>query len=172
MKKRLLLMLTAAALGMVFLFTLAYAAEQKQEPPDTITMNSKVYAKQKKKKLVSPFSHKKHADKPDKEGYGIACTDCHHRFEEGKKENLWKEGEKVDKCDVCHKEAKPPKKKKGEKKKTLTPEEKLELIKKYHQKAIHANCQGCHKDLKKKKEKTGPTACKDCHPKPEKGKKK
>ena len=43
-----------------------------------------------------------------------------------------------------------------------------ELIKKYHYSAIHANCQGCHKDLKKAKKPTGPTACKDCHPKKKK----
>ncbi len=32
-------------------------------------------------------------------------------------------------------------------------------------KALHKNCKDCHKDMKKKKEKTGPTKCSGCHKK-------
>ena len=45
MNKRSFLVLTALALGVVFLFAVAYAAQQA---PDNITMNSKVYKKHKK----------------------------------------------------------------------------------------------------------------------------
>lgn len=149
MKKRSLLALTAAALGVVFLFTLVYATQQA---PDTITMESKVYKKH-KKGLVH-FSHKKHNT-----DYKVACTECHHLYEGGK--NLWKEGDEVKKCDACHSEDKAPKAKKGEPKLS-----KKEKIKKYHYSAIHKNCKGCHKDLKKAdKEKAVPTKCAECHPK-------
>ena len=142
--KRSLLVLTALAMGVVFVFAVAYASQQA---PDTITMDSKVFAKH-TKSLVT-FSHKKHH-----EDYKIACTDCHHHYEGGK--NVWKEGDEVKKCDACHSEAKAPK---GDK----SP--KAEKIKKYYYSAIHENCVGCHKELKKAGKPTGPTSCKDCHPK-------
>jgi hypothetical protein len=139
MKKRSLLVLTAAILGMAFLFALAYASQQA---PDTITMESKVYKKH-KKALVN-FNHKKH-----NVDYGIACTDCHHVYKDGK--NVWKEGDAVQKCDACHTEAKAAKDDKSS---------KMEKIKKYHYSAIHENCKGCHKEMKK-----GPAKCAECHPK-------
>jgi hypothetical protein len=149
MKKQSLLVLTAAALGVVFLFTVGYAT---QEAPDNIVMDSKVYKKH-KKSLVT-LSHKKH-----NVDYNIPCNDCHHVYEDGK--NVWKEGDTVQKCDVCHSEAKAPKAKEGEPK--LSKEEK---IKKYQYSAIHENCLGCHKAFKKANpEKVVPTKCAECHPK-------
>lgn len=139
MKKRSLIVLTAAVLGMVFIFALAYASQQA---PDTATMESKVYSKH--KKALVHFNHKKH-----NVDYGVACSDCHHVYKDGK--NTWKEGDAVQKCDACHSEAKAPK---GDK------SSKMEKIKKYHYNAIHENCKGCHKEMKK-----GPTKCSECHPK-------
>lgn len=155
MKKRSLLVLAVAALGVVFLFAGVYATQQA---PDSMTMESKVFAKH--KKALVTFSHKKHSDKV--EGYKIPCADCHHVYKDGK--NVWKEGDAVQKCDTkgCHDKAKAPKTKEGEKK--LKRKEKASQG--YYYSAIHENCVECHKDLKKKKKPTGPTACKECHPKP------
>lgn len=113
--------------------------------PDVIKMESKVYSKH-SKDIVS-FPHKKHA--VDKK---IACTECHHVFKDGK--NVWKEGDEVKKCDACHSEPKKP---------SGVKVSKAEKIKRFHYTAIHANCKGCHWDLKKKDEPTGPTSCNDCH---------
>lgn len=139
MKKRTLIVLTAAVLGMAFLFALAYATQQA---PDTLTMESKVFDKH--KKALVTFNHKKH-----NVDYKVVCADCHHIYEGGK--NVWQEGTEVKKCDACHTEAKAPS---GDK----SPKE--EKIKKYYYDAIHANCVGCHKDQKK-----GPSKCTECHPK-------
>jgi hypothetical protein len=148
MKKQSLLVLLATALGVVFLFAGVYAT---QEPADTMTMESKLFPKH--KKSIVTFTHKKH-----NVDYAIACADCHHVYKDGK--NVWKEGDEVQRCDACHSEAKAPKPKEGEAK--LSKEEK---IKKYYYSAIHENCAGCHKELKKEAKPTGPTTCKDCHPK-------
>jgi hypothetical protein len=150
MKKRSLLVLAVAALGVVFLFAGVYATQQA---PDSMTMESKVFKKH--KKALVTLSHKKH-----NVDYKIGCADCHHVYKDGK--NVWKEGDEVKKCDACHTEAKAPKAKEGEPKLS-----KAEKIKKYYYSAIHENCAGCHKANKKAgKEKPGPTACKECHPKP------
>jgi uncharacterized membrane-anchored protein len=150
MKKRLWITLVVAAFGVVFLVAGVYATQQAA---DCMTLNSKVYAKH--KKALVTFTHKKH-----NVDYKIACTDCHHVYKDGK--NVWKEDDEVQKCEACHSEAKAPKAKKGEPKLS-----KAEKIKQYHYDAIHENCKGCHSDLKKAGKPTGPTACKDCHPKKE-----
>jgi cytochrome c553 len=148
MKKRSLLVLTAAALGVVFVFALAYATQQA---PDSITMESKLFPKH-KKSLVT-LNHKKH-----NVDYKIACADCHHVYKDGK--NVWKEGDAVQKCDACHTEAKAPT---GADAPKLSQAEK---IKAYYYSAIHENCVGCHKDLKKADPaKVIPTKCAECHPK-------
>jgi hypothetical protein len=97
------------------------------------------------------FTHKKH-----NVDYQIACADCHHVYKDGK--NAWKEGDAVQKCEACHSQAKPPRAKAGEP--GLSKEEK---IKSYHYSAIHENCAGCHKALKKAGKPTGPVSCKKCH---------
>jgi hypothetical protein len=148
MKKRSLMVLTATALGMVFLFALAYATQQA---PDTMTMESKLFPKH-TKSLVT-FNHKKH-----NVDYKIGCADCHHVYKDGK--NVWKEGDAVQKCDVCHTEAKAAT---GADAPKLS---KAEQIKKYYYSAIHENCVECHKDLKKADPaKVIPTKCAECHPK-------
>ena len=155
MKKRTLLVLTAVALSVVFLFAVVYAT---QTAPDNITMESKVFKKH--KKTLVTLSHKTH-----NVDYKIPCNDCHHIYDEHGK-NTWTQGAEVKKCDAkgCHDKAKAPKAKEGEKK--LKRKEKASQG--YHYSAIHENCVGCHKGLKKKKKPTGPTACKDCHPKKKK----
>jgi hypothetical protein len=148
MKKRSLITVAVAALGVVFLVAGVYAIQQA---PDTITMDSKVFPKH-TKGLVT-FSHKKH-----NVDYKNACTECHHMYKDGK--NVWKEGDEVKKCDACHSEAKAPT---GAEAPKLSKEEK---IKKYYYDAIHENCKGCHADLKKKDPaKAVPTKCTECHPK-------
>ena len=146
MKKRsLLLTLGVLALGTLFIVSGALASDV----PDTFTMHSKVYKKA--KKIHQPFTHKKHAT-----DYKAACTECHHEYKDGK--NVWKEGQEVKKCEACHTN---PEKPKG---KDVTRAEEIAS----HYWAIHENCVGCHKELKKAKKPTGPTSCTKCHPKPEK----
>ena len=147
MKKQWFNGLAIALLGPALILGVVHAA---QEAPDNITMDNPVFGKH--KKALVTLSHKKHA-----EDYKIACETCHHVYE-GKK-NVWKKGDKVDKCTTCHKEAKAPKAKKGEPKMS-----KADKIKDYYYSAIHENCVGCHK-AEKKKGKNAPSACKDCHPK-------
>jgi hypothetical protein len=144
--KRWMLILAVAALGIVFLFAVVNAT---QESPETITMESKVFPEH-KKGLVT-FSHTKH-----NVDYKVACSECHHVYQDGK--NTWKEGDAVQKCDTCHTEAKAPT---GADAPKLSNEEK---IKKYFYSAIHENCLGCHKALKKEAKPAGATSCKDCHP--------
>ena len=71
-----------------------------------------------------------------------------------------KEGDDVASCIDCHSiPSRKPKRKKGAPK--MSKSERLE----YHAEAIHYNCVGCHKDVKRKnKEATAPTSCKACHP--------
>lgn len=135
-------MLTSVALGVMFLFAVVYATE----PADTMTMQSKLFEKH-SKGLVT-FTHKKH-----NVDYKVPCADCHHVYQDGT--NVWKEGDAVKGCAECHTQAAAPT---GDK----TP--KAEKIKAYYKDAIHENCTGCHKDLKKAGKPTGPTSCKECHP--------
>lgn len=148
MKKRTLLVVTVAALGVAFLFAGVYATQQA---PEAMTMESAVFPKH--TKAIVTLTHKKHSEE-----YKVPCGDCHHVYKEGK--NGWKEGDEVQKCTACHSEAKTPKAKEGEPKLS-----KAEKIKKYYYSAIHENCVGCHKALKKEATPAGPTACKECHPK-------
>ncbi|MBN1226750.1 MAG: cytochrome c3 family protein [Deltaproteobacteria bacterium] len=143
-KKYLILVIILIVGGILYLPVRAVMAA---DVPDTIKMESKVYPKH--TKSIVTFPHKKHA--VDKK---IACTECHHVFEDGK--NVWKEGDEVKKCDACHSETKKP---------SDLKVSKAENIKRFHYTAIHANCRGCHSDLKKKNEATGPTTCNDCHKK-------
>jgi cytochrome c553 len=148
MKKRSLFVLTAAALSVVFLFAFVYATTGTC--PDTITMESKLFPTH-KKSLVN-FTHTKH-----NVDYKKACADCHHVIKDGK--NTFKEGDAVQKCAECHKEAMAPT---GADAPKLS---KAEKIKTYYYSAIHENCVGCHKELKKAAKPTGPTTCSKCHPK-------
>jgi hypothetical protein len=144
-KRSLLLTLGILVLGTMFIVSSALASDV----PETITMHSKIYTKA--KKIHPAFTHKKHAA-----DYKLGCTECHHEYKDGK--NVWKEGQAVKKCEACHTD---PNKPKG---KELTKEQKIAS----HYWAIHENCVGCHKELKKAKKATGPTSCTKCHPKPKK----
>jgi len=148
MKNRAVLVLIVSALGVAFLFVGVHATQQA---PDAVTMHSPVFEKH--KKALVTFTHKKH-----NVDYKIPCVDCHHVYKDDK--NVWKEGDEVQKCMYCHSEAKAPKAEEGAPKLS-----KAEKIKKYYYSAIHENCVGCHKALKKEAKPTGPAACKECHPK-------
>ena len=131
----------------VALMGLSGAAEQKA--PDVIDLQSSLW-KEHTKGPVN-FHHKKHSEE-----YKVACDSCHHVYKDGK--NTYKEGDKVQKCQECHNEP------------TITGEKKLSPDKqKLNLKlAFHENCQGCHKEMKKKdKAKYGkiPTTCIKCHTK-------
>ncbi|MDY6843137.1 MAG: cytochrome c3 family protein [Thermodesulfobacteriota bacterium] len=147
MKKQ-LFVVVVIVLSAMFLYATVYAT---QKVADEILMNSKVYEKH--KMGLVPFSHKKH-----NVDYKIACTNCHHVYKDDK--NVWKEGQKVQKCDACHNKARAPKTKAG--KPSLSKKEKIKVA---HYQAIHENCKGCHKELKKADKPTGPTSCGKCHPK-------
>ena len=41
------------------------------------------------------FAHRKHAKE-----FRIACSECHHVYENGK--NIWNEGMSIQKCSECH----------------------------------------------------------------------
>ena len=112
--------------SLIAAITLAYAATRAPEQAVVIA-SEKAFTK------PMTFSHSKHKE--------YACTECHHDYKEGK--NVWREGQEVKLCNVCHKE---------------TRSEIINLEKAYHDK-----CVTCHKKLKKEKKKTGPTSCSKCH---------
>jgi len=117
-----------------------------EDVQDSFVIKSSQFAKRTKGNIA--FSHKKHAV-----DYKVACTECHHVYKDGK--NVWKKGDKVQKCQECHNVVK--------KIKECTPEEK-----KMHLKvAFHNNCfKGCHKKIKKENpDSTIPVKCLQCHPK-------
>ena len=144
--RKVLSLFVAVCFGLV----MAGVAMATDKGPETITMDSKVYETH--KKALVTFSHAKH-----NVDYKITCAECHHVYQDGK--NVWKEGDEVQKCEVCHTGAKAPKAKEGEP--ALSKEEK---IKGYHYSAIHENCKECHKAAKKDG-KAAPTKCTECHPK-------
>ena len=79
---------------LVFVLTLNTSLVADQvDSPDMVTIKSKLW--QKPKYGPSEFTHNKHVQE-----YKIQCAECHHVYKGGK--NVWKEGDKVDKCDVCH----------------------------------------------------------------------
>ena len=154
MRKQSLVISVIIAMAVAFLCSMGFAKDAEK----IMTLNSTVYKKH--KKALVKFSHEAHAKD---EKYGpVPCADCHHVYKDGK--NVWKEGDEVQKCQECHKEAKAPKAKKGEPK--MSKEEK---ILKYHYSAIHANCVGCHKKVAKKDPgKKEIAKCTACHPKEKK----
>jgi hypothetical protein len=143
--KKVLCLLVAVCFGLV----MAGVAVANDKGPETITMDSKVFPEH-KKSLVT-FNHAKH-----NVDYKVVCAECHHVYQDGK--NVWKEGDEVKKCDVCHTGAKAPKEP------ALSKEEE---IKGYYYSAIHENCKGCHMTAVKEG-KVAPTKCAECHPKAEK----
>jgi hypothetical protein len=135
MKERWKLLVMVVFVGLAFLTVGALtgvvkSAEEPTKAPDEVIINSKGYKEDKKPPVV--FDHKKHVETfLNVEGKKIECTECHHRYVDGK--NMFKEGDPVKKCDSpgCHN----PLKTEG---KIL----KLQL-------AFHRNCKDCHKDVVK-----------------------
>jgi hypothetical protein len=107
-----------------------------QNVPDVIAIEYKIYAADKKGPVT--FHHIKH-----NKDYKVSCVQCHHLYKDGK--NLWKEGDHVDKCVVCH----DPEERKGK---------AIRL-----QNAFHQNCKDCHKEVNKEGKKAPYTRCADCH---------
>jgi hypothetical protein len=139
---------TLITAGLVFLFFTGslFASD------DVIEMKNKAYKKH--TKSIVMFTHKIHYT-----DYGVDCGACHHD-ENGEPLKL-KEGDSVASCIDCHSiPSRKPRAKKGAPK--MSKSERLE----YHAEAIHYNCIGCHKDVKRKnKAANAPTSCKTCHPK-------
>ena len=106
-------------LGLLFLFGGKIIA---QDAPDDMTIDNQGYKRDRKPPVE--FTHLNHA-----EDYEIACTECHHEYEEGK--NVWEEGNEVKKCVSCHNLSKSE----GNIKKASI--------------AFHRNCKGCHRELAK-----------------------
>ena len=131
MTKRILRLLFIAFTSLMFLTIGLLTAE---EMPEEI----KIYNEGYKRKVYKPvlFTHLVHS-----EDYGIECSNCHHTYKDG--ENVWEEGDPVQKCIACH----SPTKKQGEKVHRLVF-------------AYHFNCKNCHRENE-----SGPTECKDCHTK-------
>lgn len=150
MNKKLITLLLAAGIAVIFVATGLHAGTQVK---DTVTMEDPGYKKRKKGapkfKLVE-FTHKKHM-----EDYKISCSECHHD-DKGKALDL-KVGDDVKRCSECHTKFKKDKK------------NKKDIM--VHENAMHGNCVGCHKDVNKKAgDKKGmkgpaPASCGKCHKK-------
>ena len=131
------------ALGTVVAWVNAFSAQP--QAPDEMVIHSQAWAERKYED--TKLSHKKHAT-----DFQISCTDCHHVYQNG--QNVWKEGDAAQKCEVCHTVIKT-----GKALKDAPPEEqKLSLYN-----AFHNNCVNCHKEKAK-----GPAKCLECHPKKKK----
>jgi hypothetical protein len=123
----------ALLVAVAFICTLGVALAAAPKPPQTVVLKGPT-------KPAVDFNHKKHA-----ETLKIACTECHHKYVNGK--NVWKQGDPVQKCDACHTlNAAPGAKPMGLKE------------------ALHKNCIDCHKK-EKAAGKKAPTMCNECHKK-------
>ena len=139
MNKKLLCLMVVVLGGLMFLSVGALTAAGPT-PPAELSIENEGYAKDKKGPVH--LSHEKHATT-----YEVACTECHHEFEDGK--NVWKEGDDVKNCIDCH-----------------DPVAKKDNVMKL-QNAYHRNCKNCHKALiAEDPEKNAPfKKCNDCHAK-------
>jgi len=145
MKKKFFLIPFAALIALAFMSAWIYAGTSC---PGTIEMNSKIFKKH--RMGIVKFEHEKHLAAPPK-GYGLKCGECHHDKNHKPLDNL-KPTDKIKHCEECHKTPG-----KASPRAFMKPSKKD--LKKYYV-AIHANCIGCHKKMKK-----GPTSCVKCHPK-------
>jgi len=103
---------------------------------DEIIIENQGYENDRKKPVK--LRHKKHSEE-----YEIACDSCHHVYQEGR--NVWKEGDSVEKCAVCHDPA----------------EDQDKIIK--LQSAFHKNCRDCHKEVTQEGREAPYKKCTDCH---------
>jgi len=108
--------------------------------PDVILIDNQGFKIRKKGPVK--LDHKAHH-----EAYKVACTGCHHDYQNGR--NVWSKEKPAENCISCH----HPEKKQGE-------ADKL-------QNAYHENCRTCHKKLvKENKSEIAPyKKCSDCHQK-------
>ncbi len=129
----------ALTLGVMLAVALGIAYAATEMPKEDILIKSDVFKDRKKSGVM--FPHGKHKE--------FGCDQCHHVYKDGK--NVFKEGDEVQKCGACHKE------------------KKTDGVPKLY-KAAHDQCLDCHRKLRKErgKDKSGPTSCKDCHPKKKK----
>jgi len=128
--------LLTALFAVVFSCGLALVASAQS---DGMKINNvKAYKGGKERGLVV-YNHDKHT------GYGLACTDCHHKYDPKQPgKNLWTEGDETS-CAACHA---------GDK-----PASRIAL-----QQAFHKQCWGCHEKLPaNKKLSYGPRSCAGCH---------
>lgn len=126
--------------GLMFLGVGVLKSAEKQAPPEEVTISNEGYKTDKKGPVK--LNHKEHF-----ETLKIVCTECHHKYENGK--NVLKKGDHIQKCAECH----SPLKKEG---KVL----KLNL-------AYHKNCKTCHKAINNKDPSKKPPfkKCTGCHQK-------
>ena len=150
MNKRLITLLLAAGIAVIFVAT---ALQAGTEVKDTLTLETDGYKKRKKappKFNFVEFTHAKHAV-----DYKISCGDCHHD-KEGKALDI-KAGDDVQGCGECHNKFEKDKK------------NKKDIM--VHENAMHENCIGCHKDVNKKAgdpkgmKGAAPASCGKCHTK-------
>ncbi|MCA9669907.1 MAG: cytochrome c3 family protein [Myxococcales bacterium] len=130
------LFIAAITLGILGAAALVIAKPvHKRKAPGKVTIKGC-----KKKKPAVVFNHKKHLALKK---FGVTCKSCHHDVK-------GKRAEKP-KCSSCHA------KKQG----------KMDTCFKSSKKKnpFHVACIGCHTKMKSKVKKTGPTKCKQCHPK-------
>ena len=115
-------------------------SKEVSDQPDIVLIDNPDFKVRKKGPVK--LEHRKHSEE-----YKIACTECHHDYQDGK--NIWTKKDPVKKCVSCH----DPGKKQGD------------VIK--LQNAYHKNCKTCHKKLvKEKRSKTSPfKKCSGCHQK-------
>jgi Class III cytochrome C family len=152
MNKKLLTMLLAAGIAVIFFTTGLYAGT---DVPENITMDYNKYKKRKKqppKSKFVEFSHTKHFT-----DYKISCGACHHDKDNKPIEDL-KVGDDVQKCAECHTKMSLNKKDKKAKKDIMVLEN-----------AMHRNCVDCHKDVNikagdpKGRKGPAPASCTKCH---------
>ncbi len=136
MKKSMLVIMALVAALALALGGVAFAAKTKSgEVADDLKIdNTKTFGTLTKSPVA--FTHTKHTT-----DHKVKCDNCHHVYKD--KKQVWKEGDKVQKCAECHTS---PKENQGE---------TLSLMNAYHK-----NCRDCHKEQKK-----GPAKCDECHPK-------
>ncbi|MGD2127590.1 MAG: cytochrome c3 family protein [Desulfobacteraceae bacterium] len=133
MKRGMLTLVLVLLAGLVFLTVGGLTAA---DVPDEVCIENTGYKADRKGPVK--LSHKKHNVE-----YKVACTECHHEYEEGK--NVWQEGQPVKKCGACHN--------------PLKKEDKMDKLRF----AYHKNCKNCHKQ---NKDKNAPyRKCNDCHEK-------
>ena len=138
-KRPIIFMTILASFLLVWGIGVLKATEVQTEVPEEIILDSDAFETRRKGPVT--FQHQMHA-----EDYDIACTECHHDYDEDGK-NVWEEGDDVEKCESCH----DPSVSEGKVK-------KLRI-------AFHKNCIGCHKRMKKEgiSDDAPYRNCYDCH---------